>query len=171
MSQSLKQPTNASSATILATDALVYLSEVSFDRAQSCTLRRAGFSLAQLIGSEMYASSDLLYAGYPLIELQKAMPNDLNAFPVRTLKQAGYSLHDLAAAGHDAASLRAAGFDELQLLSSGEFCAAELRAIGCDLQRFALMQLFEATNGKYWRNRDKGTWGSQRPLSGAVIIR
>jgi hypothetical protein len=60
--------------------------------------------------------------------------------------------------GFDVASLRAGGFDEYELVKSGLFTGSQLRSVGCDVQRIALMALFEATDGKHWRN--KHNWGS-----------
>jgi hypothetical protein len=43
-------------------------------------------------------------------------------------------------------------------VKSGLFTGSQLRSVGCDVQRIALMALFEATDGKHWRN--KHNWGS-----------
>lgn len=56
------------------------------------------------------------------------------------------------------ASLRAGGFDDYSLVKSGLFTPSQLRAVGCDTQRIALMSLFESLDGKHWRL--KTNWGS-----------
>eukprot|EP01034_Spumella_vulgaris_P012538 gene12538-15964_t len=55
----------------------------------------------------------------------------------KDLRIAGYSVKQCMQVGFDAASLRAGGFNDYQLVSS--------TSIGCDIQRYALMALFEAT--------------------------
>lgn len=60
--------------------------------------------------------------------------------------------------GFDAASLCAGGFSDYEIVRSKLFSNAQLRHIGCDTQRIALMALFEATDGRHWRHRDN--WGS-----------
>ena len=60
--------------------------------------------------------------------------------------------------GFDVASLRAGGFDEYELVKSGLFTSAQLRSVGCDIQRIALMSLFEALDGKHWRHKEN--WAS-----------
>lgn len=60
--------------------------------------------------------------------------------------------------GFDVASLRAGGFDDYSLVKSGLFTPSQLRAVGCDTQRIALMSLFESLDGKHWRL--KTNWGS-----------
>lgn len=82
---------------------------------------------------------------------------------VDELRTAGYSIEQCLQAGFDATALRAGGFNELQLVQSGLFTMKQLKKAGCDVQRFALKALFEATNGKHWRRRDG--WCSNLPLS------
>jgi hypothetical protein len=60
--------------------------------------------------------------------------------------------------GFDVASLRAGGFDDYSLVRSGLFNSSQLRAVGCDIQRIALMSLFEALDGKHWRHKEN--WAS-----------
>lgn len=81
---------------------------------------------------------------------------------VDELRIAGYSIEQCIQAGFDASALRAGGFNELQLVQSGLFTMKQLKKAGCDVQRFALKALYQATNGKHWRKRDG--WGSNRPL-------
>lgn len=88
--------------------------------------------------------------------------------------------------GFDVSSLRAGGFSDYDLVKSNLFSIKELKqigiyiislrcygciiiintlyVIGCDIQRIALLALFQATDGKHWRN--KTNWGSPiLPLS------
>ena len=60
--------------------------------------------------------------------------------------------------GFDVASLRAGGFDDYALVRSGLFNSTQLRTVGCDIQRIALMALFEALDGKHWRHKEN--WAS-----------
>jgi hypothetical protein len=91
--------------------------------------------------------------------------NDDVAFEltVLELRKAGYSIEQCLKAGFDATALKAGGFDELQLVQSGLFSIHQLKKAGCDVQRFALRALFEATNGKYWKKKDN--WCTTKPLS------
>lgn len=60
--------------------------------------------------------------------------------------------------GFDVASLRAGGFDDYSLVKSGLFNVTQLRSVGCDIQRIALMSLFESLDGKHWRHKEN--WAS-----------
>lgn len=82
---------------------------------------------------------------------------------VDELRLAGYSIEQCIQAGFDASALRAGGFNELQLVQSGLFTMKQLKKAGCDVQRFALKALFEATDGKHWRRKDG--WCTNRPLN------
>lgn len=65
--------------------------------------------------------------------------------------------------GFDLVSLRAGGFNDYELVKSGLFSSTQLQRVGCDIQRFALLSLFESTAGYQWLRRDN--WGSVKPLS------
>ncbi len=80
----------------------------------------------------------------------------------KDLRLAGYSVSQCVQVGFDAASLRAGGYNDYELVNSGLFHPLQLRAIGCDIQRYALMSLFEHLDGKHWKN--KSNWGTVAPL-------
>lgn len=154
-------------------------------------LRILGFKLTQLRDSRCYTWTDLLNAGYPLQEIKPLRaaaaasgsstsatgsgvatstvaesqdPKQLVRFKlsVDELRHAGYSIEQCLQAGFDATALRTGGFNELQLVQSGLFSMKQLKKAGCDVQRFALKSLYEATDGKHWRRKDN--WCSNRPL-------
>jgi hypothetical protein len=140
------------------------LDRVDYDAEYTHTLREVGFTLPQLSACGAYDIPSIMAARYPL-PLLLAYLRDWMSVTVRDLKRAGYAVPALCACGFDVASLRAGGFDDFTIYSCGQFSAAEMRKAGCDVQRFALMQLHESTGGRYWRNRDKGAWGSTRSLA------
>ena len=109
-------------------------------------LRRAGgFSDTALLNAG-YASTDLRGLGFSATELRRA----------------GYSASHCRALGLDAHQLKAADFPDAALVAGG-FSSSQLRAVGVDVQRHALMGLFDATGGHTWRKRTN--WGSNRPLN------
>lgn len=50
--------------------------------------------------------------------------------------------------GFDVSALRAAGFSDYELLSSGLFSDPQLKQVGCDVQRVALLTFFDATGSR-----------------------
>ncbi|RYH12929.1 hypothetical protein EON65_36910 [archaeon] len=152
------------------------------------TLRAIGFTLNQLWESQCYSWSQLLSAGYPLSyfkQLRNAVNTAQNTATMGTqstvsldgheatpwqchltvleLRKAGYSIAQCKAAGFDVPSLLAGGFTELEVVNSQMFSIRELQRAGCDIQRLALKELFEQTNGKHWRNRTN--WCSVSPIA------
>lgn len=82
---------------------------------------------------------------------------------VLELRKAGYSISQCRAAGFDAAALLAGGFSELDLVCCQLFTTRQLQRVGCDIQRLALKELFEATGGRHWRNREH--WNSAESIA------
>ena len=57
----------------------------------------------------------------------------------------GYNTMQCLKVGFDVSALRAAGFSDYDLLSSGLFSDRQLKLVGCDVQRVALLTFFNAT--------------------------
>jgi len=78
------------------------------------------------------------------------------------LKSSGYSVTQCSAAGYDLFALHHAGYSFYDIAMSGLFNNNQMKQIGCDVQKLALMALYESTEGKYWKH--KNNWGSNRPV-------
>jgi hypothetical protein len=123
-------------------------SMVNIDFADACSLRLAGFSFQQLRASGKFTDAQILKAGcFSAKELREV------GFRVSDLRGAGYSVSDCRLAGFDVAQARAGGFDEPTIVKTGGYSLSQLKFANCDIQRHALMSLFESTNGKHWKKK------------------
>lgn len=132
----------------------------SIDFNQPKTLRQVGFHLQHLLGSGCYNGKQLLSAGFSPQDFKSVKGLDINVRDLRAI--AGYNVTQCKKLGFDAEALLAGGFTSYDLIYSGHFTPSHLKRLGCDLQRFALMALFEKTDGKHWKNNYN--WGSAKPV-------
>jgi hypothetical protein len=125
------------------------------------SLYQLGFTLLQQLESRCFNTSQLLSARYPLSQLRS-----LNGlfFSIGDLRTAGYSAAQCSAAGYSLTELynNGDGFDAQELTKGGLFSSDQLRVVGCDTQRFALMAIFEALGGLQWKRT--ANWGTCWPL-------
>jgi hypothetical protein len=121
---------------------------VNIDFSDACSLRLAGFSFQQLRSSGKFSDAQILKAGcFSAKELRDV------GFRVADLRGASYSVADCRLAGFDVAQVRAGGYDEPTIVKSGGYSLSQLKFANCDIQRHALMSLFESTNGKHWKKK------------------
>lgn len=135
----------------------VDVSSVSFSNCRA--MRNIGFSLVDLRDSHVYDLKALLSAEYSSEDFKLFRGMNLTA---ETLRAANYSVAQCAAAGYDLFALHHAGYSSYDLAMSGLYSNHQMKQIGCDVQKMALMTLFDATEGKYWKH--KSNWGSNRPV-------
>jgi hypothetical protein len=125
------------------------------------SLHQLGFTLLQQVESRCFSVPQLLSARYPLSQLR-----DLHGlfFSVADLRTAGYSAAQCVAAKYSLRELynNGDGFDAQELMMGGLFSSDQLRGVGCDAQRFALMALHEALGGPQWKRA--ANWGTCWPL-------
>ncbi len=121
------------------------------------SLSRYGFSLLQIKHSDLFKLQDFLTD--KLIEAKELKTLGIK---VVDLRLAGYSIKDCFEAGYTSTQLRKGGFDEAEIVKSGEYSVEVLKASGIDVYRHVLAQIFEETDGYYWRKRDN--WDSKKAL-------
>eukprot|EP01032_Pedospumella_encystans_P014339 gene14339-16474_t len=136
-------PANPFASVEYVTQPTTELDVSTLDFTSTRSLRLLGFTLVQLRDSKCFDLRDLLGAGFPLNEVKNLKSTLYVNITAKDLRLAGYSAHECLNVGFDVASLRAGGFDDYSLVKSGLFTPSQLRAVGCDTQRIALMSLFE----------------------------
>ena len=140
-----------------ASAAKIDMDGTTVDFSNPKSLRDLGFTLAQIKQSGRFSERDFLSFGLSAKELKSI------GFDAVKLRKAGYSVIDCFKAGFNAQQLRKGGFDETLAVKSGRFAPEQLHHAGFDVQRHALVALFEALDGTHWRN--KHNWCSARPLA------
>lgn len=121
------------------------------------SLSRYGFSLLQIKHSNLFKLQDFL-----IDKLIDAKELKTLGIKVVDLRLAGYSIKDCFEAGYTSTQLQKGGFDEAEIVKSGEYSVEVLKASGIDVYRHVLAQIFEETDGYYWRKRDN--WDSKKAL-------
>ena len=126
-------------------------------RYDASKLVRMGLALRELVVAG-FPVLELRAAGFTASELKNAGLDD-----VKALYEGGYDLRRLKLAGFDLRTLKDAGFS-FQALRSVGFKDDCLLKVGFDreLERDALMDLFNATGGSSWKFRLN--WGSSSAL-------
>lgn len=132
-------------------------------------LRNSQNTAAQLHNMSVTTSSNLMQSNAMSVVNNPIQVSSLSDGPwqchltVLELRKAGYTIQQCRDAGFDAAALLAGGFSELDLVCSRLFTTKQLQRVGCDIQRVALKELFDYTEGRHWRN--KGNWNTSEPIS------
>ncbi len=151
---SMIQPDGASGNTS-SRGSILQLPQLDFSSPYA--LSRYGFSLLQIKQSDLFKLQDFLTD--KLIEAKELKTLGIK---VADLRVAGYSIKDCFEAGYTSTQLRKGGFDEAEIVKSGEYSVDVLKSSGIDVYRHVLAQIFEETDGYYWRKRDN--WDSKKPL-------
>ena len=84
------------------------------------------------------------------------------SFYVDELRTAGYTVEQCRAVGLDASEIRSGGYDDYTIIKDGNFNYLELRYAGIDIERFALINLYNLCNGINWKR--KINWATERPI-------
>ena len=131
-----------------------FLKSIEYDASK---LVRMGLALKELVNAG-FSAIELRAAGFTVPELRKA-----GLSSIAELRRAGFDLHHLKSgfdifelkdAGYSFRDLQRCGFDDKSLLDAG---------FGPELDVYALLDLFETTNGRNWKVRLN--WCTSRPLS------
>jgi len=131
-----------------------FLKSIEYDASK---LLRMGLALKELVNAG-FSAIELRAAGFTVPELRKAGLSSIAelrraGFDLRHLKS-GFDIFELKDAGYSFSDLQRCGFDEKSLLDVG---------FGPELDKYALLDLFETTSGRNWKVRLN--WGTSRPLS------
>lgn len=131
-----------------------FLKSIEYDASK---LLRMGLALKELVAAG-FSAIELRAAGFTVIELRNAGFTNINelrqaGFDLQRLKT-GFDVFELKASGYSFKELQQSGYDDKSLLEVG---------FGSELERQALKELFESTNGRGWKVRLN--WCTSKPLS------